>query len=381
MKLVYINNGKSTVFDSQVLALLKYYANNKFFEKVILIYGYQNRDEIDWLNKKGTNGITIYYYKSFPNYPFFNYLIKKNLFKLLRSISVDFSDYFFHIRGEMTSYHFKKLLIKLDIKQHQLLTDIRGVSIQELIEYSTANRIIKWLKLYNYRRAYTNLLKDQKISVVSEFFKKHLVSSIKVNESLISVNSCLVDESFKFNQEARVIIRKELKIKDNEILMIFTSGGTANWQNNDSILKLADKGIIVLNLSKLEINYKNVINRFVSYSEVPNYLSAADIAFIWRDKSIVNKVASPVKVSEYMACGLPIVHNGTVDLINTITTNNTDSLCIETLDDLKLTTILNIIQTVERNILSEKGLRFFGISTIAKSYNSFYTNNKNIQNS
>lgn len=376
MKLVYINNGKSTVFDSQVLALLKYYANNNFFEKVILLFGYQTKAEIDWLRKKDTQGITIYYYKSFPNFPFFNYLIKKNLSKLLREISNDFSDYFFHIRGEMTAYHFKKLLIKLDIKQHQILTDVRGVSIQELLEYSTSNKIIKWFKLRNYSSAFYNLKNDLYISVVSNFFKKYLISSLEINESSIFVNSCLINENFEFNQLDRIKTRKDLAINDNEILLIFTSGGTANWQNNDMIMKLADKGIKVLNLSKRVLNYKNVITRFVDYKEVPSYLSAADIAFIWRDKSIVNMVASPVKVSEYLSCGLPIIHNGTVNLINEITSHKKDALCIKDIDDLDITMLDDIINSVNRHDLSEKGKLMFGLATLAKSYKRIYFNVK-----
>ena len=372
MKLVYINNSKSSVFDSQVLALLKYYQKNSFFEKVILIFGYHNQEEIDWLRKKDTKDIIIYFYKTYPNYPFFNFLIQRNLFRILKSISTNFCDYFFHIRGEMTSFHFKRIATKLDIDTKQLLTDVRGVSIQELKEFSNANRIIERLKLYNYERAFQSLKNDKNISVVSDYFKTYLMSSLKIAPESIFVNSCLVNDNFIFNETERVKIRKNLKIKGNEILLIFTSGGTANWQNNDMILKLADKGVKVLNLSRRQIKYKNVITKFVAYEKVPNYLSAADISFIWRDISLVNKVASPVKISEYMACGLPIVHNGTVDLINNITINGIDALLINSIDDLNLVMIENIVKAVNREELSKKGQLLFGISSIAESYKKVY---------
>lgn len=372
MKLVYINNSKSSVFDSQVLALLKYYQKNAFFEEVILVFGYQNQEEIDWLRKKDTEGIIIYFYKSYPNYPFFNYLIQRNLFRILRTISINFIEYFFHIRGEMTSFHFKKIATKLEIEPKQLLTDVRGVSIQELNEFSNANRIIKWFKLYNYKKAFKSLISDKNISVVSDYFKTYLISLLKIAPESIFVNSCLVDNTFKFDALSSTKIRNELKLKDSETLMIFASGGTAAWQNNDIIIKLANTGIKVLNLSRLEIKNKNVINKFVPYSEVPKYLSAADISFIWRDNSLVNKVASPVKISEYMACGLPIVHNGTVDLINTVTTDGIDALLINDIDDLNLVKVKNIVKEVNREELSKKGQLLFGISSIAESYKNIY---------
>lgn len=361
------------MFDSQVLALLKYYAEGNFFEEVILIFGYQGKNEIEWLKKKDTTDIIIYYYKTYPNYPFFNYFLRRNLLRTLKGVSSDFSNYFFHIRGEMTSYHFKHLIRHLNIRYDQLLTDVRGTSIQELIEFSDANWLIKYLKLINYKNAFKSLIKDSKISVVSIFFKKYLKESLEFNSTTVFINFCLVNDNFKFNESERIRIRKNLGIRDDETLLIFTSGGTANWQNNEMILKLADKGIKVLNLSKREVNYKNVITKFVPYKEVPNYLSAADVAFIWRDKSIVNKVASPVKVSEYIACGLPVVHNGTVDLINEVTIDKKDALRIDSIDDLNLSMLSSIICNLNRQELAEKGRKMFGLATLAASYKKIYS--------
>lgn len=130
------------------------------------------------------------------------------------------------------------------------------------------------------------------------------------------MNSCLVDDSFTYNKVERIATRKILNLKDDEALLVFASGGTALWQNNKQIIKIAKKGVKVLNLSKIEIKHKNILNKFVPYHKMASYLSAADVAFIWRDKSSVNEVASPVKFSEYLACGLPVIHNGTIDLIN-----------------------------------------------------------------
>ena len=127
---------------------------------------------------------------------------------------------------------------------------------------------------------------------------------------------------------------------------------------------LGDQGIEV---------YKNVITKFVPYEEVPSYLSAADIAFIWRDKSIVNKVASPVKVSEYIACGLPVVHNGTVDLINEVTIDKKDALRIDSIDNLNLSILSGIVSNLNRQELAEKGRQMFGLATLAASYKKIYS--------
>ena len=41
--------------------------------------------------------------------------------------------------------------------------------------------------------------------------------------------------------------------------------------------------------------------------EVYKYLNAADVAFLLRDDVVLNRVASPTKLAEYMFCGLPII--------------------------------------------------------------------------
>jgi glycosyltransferase involved in cell wall biosynthesis len=44
-----------------------------------------------------------------------------------------------------------------------------------------------------------------------------------------------------------------------------------------------------------------------AHTEVPELLAAADLAVLLRDRSNVNRVASPVKFAEYLAAGVPVV--------------------------------------------------------------------------
>jgi glycosyltransferase involved in cell wall biosynthesis len=60
----------------------------------------------------------------------------------------------------------------------------------------------------------------------------------------------------------------------------------------------------------------------VPYNDVPMYLGAADIALLVRKRSIVNATASPVKLAEYMAAGLPVVmSDGIGDLSEAVSQN------------------------------------------------------------
>lgn len=369
-KLVYINNGVSTVFDSQVLALLKYYREKNIFEEIILCFGFKSYQDKEWLATKNTDGIKIVLFKSYPNYPVFNFLIQKSLLKTLKTISSDFTEFFFHIRGEMAAFHLRKIAKKIKIDNINILTDVRGVSKEEIQIYSNSNPILKYFKVLNYTKALNNLQHQTKISTVSHSLRDYLINNYNINKNCVSVNSCLVNNNFKYDPLTREKLRSELNIQKNEILIIFTTGGTAAWQSNETIIKLADLGFKVLNLSRNEIAHKNIITLFIPYDSVPAYLSAADVAFIWRDKNIVNKVASPVKFSEYIACGLPIIHNGTVDLINDITMNNKNGILINSVEEFNIAIIKNYL--LNREEQSIVGQSLFGLHKIANSYKSIY---------
>lgn len=374
MKLVYINSGRSSVFDSQVLALLKYYKENNIFEEVILLFGYRKQDDIDWLEAKETVGILIYYFKTFPNYPIYNQKICKNLYQAIRNLAEEFSNHFFHIRGDMTAYHLKNIIHKLGISNKQLLTDIRGANLEEVKQYSRLDNLLKWYKLRNYKIALNYLKRDVSISVVSNTLKEYLISEYSVAASSLHINSCIVAPFFKYNPESRIALRQALSLNDSEILIVFASGGTANWQKNDMLIQLAESGFKVLNLSKIAINHSNVFNQFVQYEKVPDYLSAADVAFIWRDKSIVNQVASPVKFSEYMACGLPVIHNGTVALIDKITDQYSIGMRILNLNEINQAKVSALIKKTSREEISTIGNTLFGLANMSKSYNHIYSN-------
>jgi glycosyltransferase involved in cell wall biosynthesis len=59
---------------------------------------------------------------------------------------------------------------------------------------------------------------------------------------------------------------------------------------------------------ELENEFKNQIMCYnVSPDKVPLYLIAADYGLLIREESVTNKVASPVKFAEYLACGLKII--------------------------------------------------------------------------
>lgn len=368
--LLYFCDSIGSVFDSQVLALINSISNKKYFKEVYLFLGIKDEKDKNNINSKIPPDLKTVFYKTYPNYPFFNFLIRRSIKSALQEQRLNLNEVIFHTRGELTALHLSEIL---DKKYHKnILPDVRGASVEEIGEFYDSNKFLKSQKITNYIKAVKSLNHFNKISAVSISLKQYLITNYHIASDRISITPCLAGPDFRYDESQREYIRKELNLKSEDSLIVFSTGGTANWQNNDMLILLAEKGFKVLNLSKKEINHKNIINRFVSYSEIPAYLNAADAAIIWRDKSIVNKVASPVKFSEYVCCGLPVIANNTVDMISEYLTEFDCGIIIDSLDSIAPVTLKNLSKK-NRKMISGTGIVNFGIETVVESYFKIYS--------
>lgn len=369
--LFYFCDGIGSVFDSQVLGLLRAINEENHFDKVYLFLGIRNENQkVQAIQKTGSSGIELVFFKAYPNYPFFNSLIRKSIRSAIKNSGIDLHKVIFHTRGELIAWHLSQIVGKEYNKY--IIPDIRGTSIEEIEEFYDLNKIQKLIKTYNNKLALNYLNNFAKISVVSDSLKEYLIKNYNVNSEKIFITNSLAGKDFIFNDELRKKVRKELNLNEADVLIIFSSGGSAGWQNNDVLIILAERGIKVLNLSKKEISHNNIINKFVSYELMPSYLCAADAAIIWREESVVNKVASPVKFSEYICCGLPVISNPVVDLIKDHIVNEDCGIVLNSLDELEIDE-LNTLKMKDRNSISEKAVQKFGLHKITNTYLKTYS--------
>ena len=368
--LFYFCDGIGSVFESQVLGLLKEIKYRNTFKKIYLFLGVRNEEQKkEFLNRKVIPEIDVIFYNSYPNYPVFNYFNRKSIKKALNSLNNNNKEVIFHTRSEMTAWHLSKILAQEHY--NNIIPDVRGANVEEIEEFSGLNIISRSLKIINNKRAVSSLKLFKKISVVSDSLKEYLVTNYMIDPSSIVTTPCLAGSAFRFDRSDREKIRRDLNLSIEDFLIVFSSGGTAKWQNNDVLTLIANKGLKVLNLSKVKIGHKNVINKFVSYQEIPAYLSASDAAIIWRDKSIVNKVASPVKFSEYVCCGLPVIANDSVDMIKEYISKNSCCILLTDLNDVDMN-ILKELRQKDRLSIAESGRSSFGIDEIVQKYINIY---------
>ncbi|MEJ2527985.1 MAG: glycosyltransferase [Sulfurovaceae bacterium] len=159
---------------------------------------------------------------------------------------------------------------------------------------------------------------------------------------------------------------------EKETLFVFSSSTGGKWQNGDEIaMALAQQGYKILMLTKKSYSHKNIISMFVPYNEVPHYLMAADIGIIVRDDNTVNKVSSPIKFSEYLSCGLPVIANDSVKLISDVLKNYNCGAIVNDLKQLDPNTINNLL-SMDRERNSDIGKELFSIEKIADGYIGTY---------
>ena len=370
-QLVYICDGIGSVFDSQVKGLLNEICETKAFSKIYLLLGYKNKaDKLKVKKEYFNKNIELLYFKTFPNYAFYNLLSRISLKFALKKIS-ELENVVYHIREEILAWHLIHVVSRSNHKK--IIPDIRGANFEEVKQFLGFNIFREKFKVYNYKKAIQSIKKVSTITVVSESLKNYLIEKFGIEREKISVTSCLAGKEFKFDLEKRHAARKELNLNPNDKLLVFTSGGTADWQNNEALKYFMIDNVKLLNLSKRKIDYPNVINMFVKYDQIPNYLNAADIALIWREENIVNKVASPVKFSEYLCCGLPVITNSNIDLItDNIRTNNTGKI-LNSISEFNIE-VVNSLLKYNRDEISSVGIKYFGINSIVQSYLSIYNN-------
>lgn len=225
-----------------------------------------------------------------------------------------------HCRGHLGSYFGLSLLKKYGINK-KLIADIRGAMIEEM-EGLTPTPPDGVMRYYKKVQDYVFSHSDY-FFFVSENMREYYSRSYKDIAEKSSVFPTIVDDSLFFkNSNVRGILRNKLNIKDKYVYIYV--GGVDYWQNIDKIIyrfkELSDSSnyfYLILLVSDVEfvknialqsgLDLSKVLIDRVEYSSVPDYLNAADAGLIIRDDTIVNYVASPTKVNEYLACGLKIV--------------------------------------------------------------------------
>lgn len=250
-----------------------------------------------WKKEKYTDGMVEVYSLNFIIHFW-------SILKILRSFNYIYSH---------SIYSLQFVWIFIPKSKARLILDIHGVVPEEQ----------KYLKQSELKTIYYNFM-ERKV------FKK-LHKAVCVTNSMCShyrnkydffngdyiVYSIVPDNLYPIDE----VIIKDLKEANKNQINVIYSGGAQGWQNVDMMIDkikenqspdvcysilTGDKSIFDEKIKSKGLNSVNIVSR--KPSDLWKDYLAADYAFILRDDDIVNNVACPTKLIEYLYYGLiPIV--------------------------------------------------------------------------
>lgn len=316
IKLLFISDSNlgNPILFSQGLPLLNKISNEGNNVSILTFEEKENYKYETILNYfDGLTQNKIYFVNIFKN-KFLPGWLKKYLFGVSKALNIIKNNNIeiIHCRS------FIPAMIGVTIKKYfykkiKIIFDNRGVFIDEEIykgnwkENTTkvkyARKIKKWL--------YINC---DIMVVVSNAFKEHIIKSLPHLEKKIKVIGNSTDLEKRF---------PNISVSKSERIKAVYSGSFAAWQQKDELINLCKYSLAKYeNLDFIFITYDNIkldeyfdkeiIEKRISLInsssvEVSKYMIEGSFGILLREKSIVNKVASPLKFAEYLACGLPVL--------------------------------------------------------------------------
>lgn len=205
-------------------------------------------------------------------------------------------------------------------KGAKLIYDGRGAIAAEWNEYNVVEDKEMKYKIHSWE-SQALAVADFRIAV-SQKLVEHWQEVFNYNKQLHAVIPCTLNEIFlkKVSDQKVEEVRRQLGYDLNHQVFVF-SGSLAGWQSIEWLRPMiqeilgANGNNRVLFLSNTNKTISELIHDFpgliacvrVNVNEVPAYLSVCQFGLLIRENSITNKVASPVKFAEYLACGLNVI--------------------------------------------------------------------------
>lgn len=206
------------------------------------------------------------------------------------------------------------LLRKLDVK---IVFDADGLMLDEKVEFGgwSKNSII-----YKYLRSIEKkgLEKSSVILTRTKKAKEILLSRAKIEPDKIQIVSNGRDASLFYPSKNN--LRIELNISPSDKVMIYV-GSAGDQYGIEELLSffisfpMASRLIILTKeielvkdkIESCQFDNSHVIIKSVDSSEVPKYIQIADLGLSFRKPSFSMKAVSPIKLGEYLLCGIPVI--------------------------------------------------------------------------
>jgi len=187
-----------------------------------------------------------------------------------------------------------------------------------------------------YKIESANMKESDKVISINEGLKDYTVQMGAKKENTDVIRAGVDLELFK--NEYREPMRKELGLKDGDVVLFFMgwlydfSGlkevALELAKNSETNIKLLILGrgdlwdTLQEIITKNELSNQIIMKEWVPYNDVPKYIMAADICILPAYKNDIMMNIVPIKLYEYMAAGKPVIATRLPGLVKEFGENN-----------------------------------------------------------
>lgn len=209
------------------------------------------------------------------------------------------------------------LTLLLNTTSKKIIFDADGLPILERIEFGGLKTTSLQYKILSYIER-TIVQKADTVITRSKFASLYLSSKYHKNiDFFTEVVNGKNPFFFCFSLHYRNQIRKQLDLNENSILFIYCGSLGQKYRLDEMFTifnnfqkQYPDAFFLILTRNEVPntvINHDKVKVMEVANSDVPKYLSAADIGLGLIKETVSMQAAAAIKYSEYLLCGLPII--------------------------------------------------------------------------
>lgn len=308
------NEKYNGIFKSQVIEVLKNYNELGFNFKLISFISIRN-----FFTERKKIKNEYHFSLVFPMFPFLKFWTVNKYFLrfFLKKSDLIIS------RGIFAT----NLVFLTELKNCKVIYDGRGAVTTEQDEYG----------VYNGTGLENKIFKIEQNAILNSDYR------IAVSEKLLEY----WNKDFQYNSKNHVIIPscanytfknedfQDVNVNEEEIIIVFC-GSSSKWHSFEIMVSHFEKflnyspKIKIIILSKINNHIVDLINKFpkritqdwVDPSKISNILIKADYGYVYRNQTKTNYVASPVKIAEYLSCGLKILISDNLGDYSELVQNN-----------------------------------------------------------
>lgn len=268
-------------------------------------------------------------------------------------------------------------------RKFKLVFDADGLPIEERVDFSGLKRsslMYKWMKA-----AETKMLGNAD-AVITRSEKAINIHLANIGEAYRDKFSVVFNgrnaEKFSVSEEWREKARKELGVQD-EVVFVYAGslGPQYCMEEMLEIFRISERAKFLILTGNPEFAEKHIPEdlrerievKKVPSDEVPYWLNAGDIAFGLRQPAYSMQGVAPIKLGEYLLCGIPVIASKGIGDSETILQEFEN--CYLYSHDEELQAHLPAIKEftekatfADRSAIREKALTYFSLEAAAESY-------------